>query len=393
MLYRLNVLLQRSGYPPMVFAAMGGGFAYAFSLNLIVTSLPLRIEALGGSLVAVGTATTLYGLCSSLSRPFTGRLVDWRAGWVYLAGLAMMVFVPLAYAFAPALGALYVGRAFHGIALGAVSTAYRTIVANLGPEDRRGESMAMGGLTFPLALMVAPPVGEVIAQNLGMTANFLAATGMALLAFWMVWPLRRLGGGSVLAGRQYVGFRKLIQRPGLQAATLSAGLAGVIWGVLVAFVPLLGPGLGLTQTGLFFTIFSGTLFFLRVPAGRLSDRVGRLSMMLPAGVLMVLFCGALPWIRGASSALGVAFLLGLATTGLRSAAEGLVVDDTPREGRETGLALNFFGFDMGVGLGPLAVGALADAGGFALAFATLGAVGLACMAFVGWLGRHAGEDA
>jgi len=270
----------------MVFLAMGGGFAFALSLNLIVTPLPLLVEAVGGTLVAVGTAATLFGLSSSLFRPVAGRLVDLRAGWVFLAGLLMMALVPLVYAFVPALGVIYVARMFHGLSLSAASTAYRTIIANLAPEERRGEAMALGGLTYPLAIMVAPPAGEAISRSLGLSAPFLAAAGMAALGLLVVWPLRGLGRGATRVSRQYVGFRKLLGRPGLQAATLAAWLTGIVWGALGAFVPLMGPGLGLVQTGLFFTVFSATLFLLRVPAGRLSDRVGRLPVMLPAGILV-----------------------------------------------------------------------------------------------------------
>ncbi|MBC7224264.1 MAG: MFS transporter, partial [Anaerolineae bacterium] len=365
----LRFLLQRTGYPPMVFRAMGGGFAYALSLTLIVAPLPHRIQGLGGSLVAVGTAATLFGLSSSFFRPVAGRLVDWQAGPMYLVGVAIMAGVPLVYAFVPSLGAIYAARLVHGLALSLASTAYRTIVASLAPEDRRGEGMALGGLTYPLALMVAPAAGESLAGAWGLEATFVVAAALGMVALAVVWPLREVGRGPTRAGGlPRVGMWGLLRQRGLLLSCAASVVTGIVFATLAAFVPLLGAELALPQTGLFFTVFSALVLLLRVPAGRLSDRVGRAPVLVASGLLMTASCGAMTVARGPAAALALAAATAVAYVGLRSPSEALVADATPRHRRGTGLALNFLAFDLGSSAGPLMMGAVAEGMGLGAAF-------------------------
>lgn len=388
-----RTLLRRAGYPPMVFRAMGGGFAYALSLTLIVAPLPHRIQDLGGSLLAVGTAATLFGLSSSVFRPVAGRLVDWQAGPMYLVGVGVMACVPLVYAFIPSLEAIYAARLVHGMALSLSSTAYRTIVANLAPEDRRGEGMALGGLTYPLALMMAPAAGEVLADTWGTTVAFLIAAGLAVVALGVVWPFRAQGPGPTRAGGvPYAGTWSLLRRPALQIAVLASWVTGMVGATLMAFVPLLGPELALPQTGLFFTVFSALVLLLRVPAGRLSDRAGRMPVLVASGLLMTASCGAMAAARSPAAALTLAGATAVAYVGLRSPSEALVVDAAPRHRRGTGLALNFLAFDLGSSTGPLIMGVVAEGIGLGAAFLTLAGLNLVCTVWMIWLGRFGPPD-
>ena len=63
-------------------------------------------------------------------------------------------------------GNLLIGRGFQGIGIGLFTTAYKALIMDLAPPEKRGEALGLGNLSFGLAIIAGPPLGE-YAYHLG----------------------------------------------------------------------------------------------------------------------------------------------------------------------------------------------------------------------------------
>ncbi len=74
-----------------------------------------------------------------------------------------------------------------------------------------------------------------------------------------------------------VGYTPLVYFAGLALFGMTA-----TWGTVNAFVPLYAPGLGLGNPGVYFVLQGIGVLSLRMVAGGLSDRFGRMQVLVPA---------------------------------------------------------------------------------------------------------------
>jgi MFS family permease len=133
-------------------------------------------------------------------------------------------------------------------------------------------------------------------------------------------------------------------------------------------VPLYGRAEGVSNPGFFFTIYALVMLLSRPVSGRLSDRVGRIAVAGPgmvfigAGLGLLAFSGQ--WWSLALSAVILGVGLGAAMPALMALMIDLV------EPAERGGAMSTFGIgmDVGIGIGSVVQGMVAEAYGFEAAF-------------------------
>lgn len=328
-------------------------FFQMFSFQMLLPVVPLYMLDVGGSEAQVGLIFGVTAGTALLFRPLTGWVAD-RYGRkpLLLAGNLNFVLTMLLYPFARAVAPLLAVRSLQGAGLSAVSTAGSTMVADISPPLRRAEGMGVYGVAVNVSSAIGPLLGASLAIASGFTTVFvvsaLIAVAGVILASRVPEPPRPPGppGGP--------GFT-LVSRDALFPAAIALCVFPPI-GVVLSYIAVFADAEGLGNPGLFFLPYSLALIVVRVQAGRLADRYGRTTVLLP-GVL-ALVC-ALAVIASANHML--VLLIGAVTLGVgfgiaHPTVLAMGVDRAPpgRQGASMGTLIG--AFDLGIGGGATLAG-------------------------------------
>jgi MFS family permease len=343
-------------------------FAFATTANLftalgqqmLLATLPVYVIQMGGTNAQAGLITATAAITALIVRPFAGWLSDaWGRRPVVLLGCASYIAASAMYLLATTVAMLGLGRVAHGFALSNYTTGANTYIADLAPPRRRAEAIGLFAATADLGMITGPAVGFFIAGLLGFHQLFYFSGFMAVLC--LVCSLfareRRI---RPAARRTKWSFRTgLIAIDALPLAWMAFCL-GLGMGPVNTFLSIFATARGLTNPGLFFSTQAVALLVTRTFAGRVADRYGRNVVIVPgliAGALGILL---LPFATTLPAFLVSAVLWGMGFGCAQPASMALLVDNVPGEERGLALSTYFMGFDVGIGLGAVALGVVSQ---------------------------------
>ncbi len=348
------------------------------SFYFLLATLPAYVQTVGGSEAQVGLIIGVFSLTALLLRPFVGKAADDYGRRVFiLAGTAVLALSGGLYIVTSSVLLLLGLRMLHGVGWAAFGTATSALVADVAPGSRRGEAMGYYGMFTNLAMAVGPAAGVMLMQTYSFPVLFLASAGVALVAVVLALVVREPGrvGDPHAAGGPAGG---VIETSSLFPALILL-LTAATYGSIVSFLPLFAGERGLGNPGVFFTVYALVLLVARGFTGRLSDRYGRAAVIAPG---LVLAAVAL-WLLATASALPtfvvVATLYGLAFAAIQPALIALVVDRAAPQRRGAALGTFTSAMDLGIGLGSIVWGVVAQQAGYEAMYAAAGAVALAAL--------------
>ncbi len=335
----------------------GTVFFLFFALDFYIPVLPFYVLKADGSETAIGLLMGVFTFFSIILRPFQGRNLNiGNRKRLLLAGILLYTIAGLGLLILPSLPLLFLFRALQGIGWGAFLLAFNTITLDLAPPHRRGEVVGLVGVAPPLSLAVAPALGHYLMIN---TAEnyfflFLIAAFIALLSFiaasLVKEPDRRKGEAE---NQSRALFSKKVLFPSFVVLCMTFNL-----GAILAFLPLFGEARNIENMGSFFTVFASTLLFARPLAGKLSDRLGREKIFIPALVIASSALVMLSLVFSLETALVSAFILGLGFGSAHSSIMALAADRLPVMERGIGMATFTASFDLGIVIGSITFGSL-----------------------------------
>ncbi|MFW6113480.1 MAG: MFS transporter [Actinomycetota bacterium] len=334
-----------------------------FSIYLIIPVLPLFLEEVKGySNTLIGTLMSML-LVAALLRPYLGRASDVRGRKALLVlGTLLLCVTNLLYAAFTTAAPLFLVRFVNGLGLAAFHTASYALIGDLVPAARRLHGIALFFISIDGAIGGAPLVAELIRKVWGYNAVYYLAGVLALLAFITSTFIRETKRESSPVAKNK---RAWIMPGPLQRAIFLATMGYTLTlGALSTFVVLSTRDVSIDAGELFFTIFAATLITFRLVVGKRADWWPRKPLIMISGIIVLVgltviaFSGSLfLFILGCLIyALGFAYV--------PTTLSALLLDNTPVS--ERGAMLGFFMaiFDLGIGLGGVAMGPIADAWGY-----------------------------
>jgi MFS family permease len=275
--------------------------------------LPRFLADMGADEVMIGLLIGITALASIGIRPIVGRAMDTRGRRpVILAGGTVNLVVTLAYMTISTIGPwLYLVRVIHGVAEAAMFTSLFTYGADVVPESRRTEGLAIFGVSGLLPIALGGLVGDVILLNWGFDLLFFAAAafGLAALLIALLLPERAPATADQPPRR---GFFASVALPDLRPIWWIVGMFSFVLTAYFTFLRTFIDETGVGTVGLFFALYAGTAIVLRLFLGWLPDRIGQRRVLLPALVILAFGFFVL---AGASTATEVAIAGVLCGTG------------------------------------------------------------------------------
>lgn len=362
-----------------------------FAWGLLTPVLPLFAAALGASPAEVGAvaaARAVGALAATLPAGAAVTRVGSRAAAV--AGASAYAAACLWGLLSNGVVSLALSRALAGAGYALYSLAQQTHVRLVVPTAVRGRILASIGGTYRVASALAPLAGGAIAQRVGFRAVFAVqlascAPAVPLIAACMKAPQKAsdASGTSSASAPLPPGALRAYFRANwrqLAAAWVATLLMSLIRGVRDLLLPLAAAQAGRTRAGVgALTAASYACDTALFPLGGwLLDRAGCWAAGAAASAVMAL--GLMPLSRPGGSLLVAAMVTGVGNGLSSGIVMALGADLAPAN--QAGTVLGSFNFVAALGgaLGPLAVGALAQAAslqaaaGFATALSLISAV-------------------
>lgn len=349
-------------------------FLLFFAFYLLTPLLPLYLDQqFDADKDMIGLVLSGYVVATLLIRPFSGFMVDCfdRKRVLTLCFFAFFICFT-GYVGAGTLLMFAIVRTLHGIPFGATTVANSTVAIDVLPSSRRNEGIGFYGLSNNLAMAVAPSAGIYI----------YSVTGNFMLLFWI--SLILAFGGFYCATRVKLPMRARVhEKPVLSLDHFFLGRAwllavnicffGLCWGVMSNYVAIYGKQqLGITDgTGVFFMLLSAGLITSRL-FGSKSLRAGRMTRNATVGVLLSLVGYSLFAFVGAEWSFYLsALLVGLGNGQMYPAFLNMFVKVARHDQRGTANSSILISWDLGMGIGILLGGVIAENIGFAAAFHTV----------------------
>lgn len=336
--------------------------------------LPVYLHQLGSSPAQIGLVAGLLRASSLLARPVGGRLLDHfgRRPVISVGALSAILAVLSLFAF-PQVGIPFIlMRILQGVGTSLIDSGLGAVVADLSPPSARAQVFAIYTVWINLANAVMPGAGEAITRQ----AGFFPLFGGAAIA---------LAAGLVLVRRLPETARPRAEQPeslrGIMAgsgpALLFGMVVGLAYGTLSVFVPVAQIAAAPGRVGMFFFAYSAGLIIIRL-AGSLSlGPLTRPTILLPALVVMAVGLAVLPLGESATLLVGVGLGCGASHGVVMPVLYALLLFGMPRGRRGWGVALLAAAFDLGVILGTMGLGLVAEWTGYRMIFAVAaGAVAL-----------------
>ncbi len=332
-------------------------FLFFASFNLIIPELPDYLTSLGGG-DHKGLIIPLFTLMAGISRPFSGRLTDTIGRIpVIIYGVLICIIVGFIYPLMTTVLGFFLLRLIHGMSTGFKPTATSAYVGDIAPINRRGEAMGILGMFGTLGMAAGPAMGSWVSMTFGYDLMFYCSSVFAMMSILVVvnmpetliqkqkfrWSLLKLN-------------RKDLFEPRALPAAITMALIAFSFGVVLTLIPDLSKHLGITNKGIFFSVFTISSLLIRLIAGKLSDIYGRIPLMIIGCLLLSITM----FIIGSATEILVfyigAFLFGIAT-GLNSPtifAWTIDMADKNHVGRA--MATMFIALEVGIGIGGLIAG-------------------------------------
>ena len=390
---------------------MIANFALFFAFYLLTPLLPLYLyETFGATKDVIGLVLSGYTILALLFRPFSGFIVDsFPRKTVLLISFSAFAIFFAGYLAASSLLLFTIVRTLHGGPFGAVTVANSTVAIDVLPSSRRNEGIGYYGLSNNLAMAISPTFAIFVYSE---THNFQ-------LLFWLAFAIATFGllvdSTITLHKPQPSSIKQhpsnithhpsdITHQPSISLDRFflkSGWLIGVnmvffgfCFGVLSNYLAIYGKQvLHMTGgTGAWFMLCSIGLILSRLQGGK-ALREGKLTQNAAEGMVISLIGYTLfilmPTIGGSKfftfhfslftsiGYYGSALLIGLGNGHLWPAFQNMMISVARHNERGTANSTILVSWDLGMGLGILIGGVLAELISYSFAFWTVAIINLA----------------
>jgi len=352
-------------------------FVIMLGFGIVAPILPLFARSFGVSYGAAGLLISAFAFTRLAFDLFAGPFVDrWGEQRSSIMALLFVALSSFLTALAPNFPLAVIFRAAGGAGSALLFASLYSYLLKIVPAERLARASGLFYGAFNVGIIAGGPLGGIIAGQFGLRAPLYFYSGVLVL--------------SAIVYRRFVPDPIRAKRTDEAPLSSLARFASVVRDtrfMLVAFVnfaylwmivciydtltPLFARdhlGMSPTVIGAGFAVALATEMLTMYPSGALADRLGR----KPVGIATFLWLTAIISVLGLTRSELVYFLL-LAAVGTATGSSGVIptamLGDIASEA-SSGTAVGIFRFagDLGMTIGPLAVGFTANSAGFRVAF-------------------------
>ncbi|MFC1987181.1 MFS transporter [Chloroflexota bacterium] len=346
-------------------------FSCMLGSGIVIPLLPLYAEGLGASGLWLGVIFAAFPVSRILTTPVFGRLSDRKGRKSFISiGLFAYGIISFGFIYSNTVLQLVLMRFLHGFAGALILPIAQAYVGDISPPGEEGKWMGYANAAFFSGFGFGPLIGGVLSEHLGMDAAFLAMGVLNLLAFTIViffLPVIK----PKQSATSYPSFREM-SRSGMIIGlfsfrfTLTMGRS-----IFFIFLPILATnslGLSPSLVGILLAVNILLMSLLGIPSGRIADHFNRRYLVVGGCLVSAIFLIVVPLGNTFGLLLAIAVLGSVGNAIAIPAASALAVEQGRKYGMGSSIALFSMAFSIGMVVGPIAGGAIADFAGINSAF-------------------------
>ena len=353
---------------------MVANFTLFFAFYILTPLLPLYLsEHFGATKDVIGLVLSGYTITALIIRPLSGYLVDsFPRKLVLMASFGAFAIFFAGYLAASTLLLFTIVRTLHGAPFGTLTTANATVAIDVLPSSRRTEGIGYYGLSNNLAMALGPTIGIMIYQ---LTNSFEFIFWLALIVAFaglITDATVKLPMKEIVRNKQKLSLdRFFLIRGWLLGLNMMA--FGFSFGVLSNYLAIYGKEvMGITGgTGTYFMLCSVGLMLSRLQGSK-ALREGRVTFNAGSGMVISLIGYTLfILVPNDIGYYGSALLIGLGNGHIWPAFQNMTINVAGNNQRGTANSTILISWDIGMGLGILLGGVIAELLGYSAAFWTV----------------------
>jgi MFS family permease len=351
--------------------------ALACVFFILIPTLPIYLSRLKAIETEIGVLIGVFSFSSLVARPFIGRaLVKIPEKTIMIVGALLYALTSFAYLVTVSFWPFLIVRIFQGMGYALFQTASITLIANTSSETHRGQSLSSFILAFNVGGALAPPLGIFLMDRFGFNILFLTCTGLSLGAVFLTTKLGSRPTAPLQDSSTGEGF--FLSRKAIPPSIIGF-FPLFILGTLHAFFPLYATNHGMTNPGLFFTTTAILLVLGRSFAGKLLDLYSRERIILPCLIAYFVSMALLAFSKNLPMFILVAVIWG---AGHAFSIPALVLYALDRAGSAGPAMATFHAItDLGMSLGPMAMGVVLRLTGYPIMFLCLALISVVDLSY------------
>lgn len=357
---------------------LAANFLLYFGFWLLIPVLPFYLsEVFSTGNSTIGIILSCYTVAALCIRPFSGYFLDSFARKpLYLMAYFIFMTMFAGYIIAGSLTLFILFRIIQGVSFGMVTVGGNTVVIDIMPSSRRGEGLGYYGLSNNIAMAVGPMSGLFLHDaGMSFTTIFCCSLGSCIAGFVCASLVKTPYKPPVR--REPISLDRFILLKGIPAG-ISLLLLSIPYGMTTNYVAMYAKQIGINATtGFFFTFMAIGMAISRIFSGKIVDR-GKITQVISAGLYLVVFSffllSACVYLISWNNLLctvvffAVALLLGVGFGIMFPAYNTLFVNLAPNSQRGTATSTYLTSWDVGIGIGMLAGGYIAEVSTFDKAY-------------------------
>lgn len=343
-------------------------FCSLLGVGIVSPLLPLYAEAMGASGVLLGMIFSSFTITRAVVIPIIGPLSDRRGRKLFLLiGFGGFTVATLGYLLATTPLHLIVTRAIQGATAGMMLPIARAFIGDLCPRGEEGKWQGIANAAFFGGFGVGPLIGGPIAEWYGYNTAFYVMGIICLLSFLLALRFlpesrSRQGGGG---HRSMTEPFRLVHTNGMFRGLSSyrAGLA-LARGCFMTFLPLfaaLSLKIGVGLIGAMLACHNLLRAAVQPYFGGLADRFNKRTLVIVGAILQILFFILIPHEYSYWQLLMLVAFGGIAAAVAMPALTALYTEQGRTSGMGTAMSMEMLAMAIGMGIGPILGGVVADA--------------------------------
>ena len=344
-------------------------FGFILAHYMLAPTLPIYLHRLGANESEIGVLVGAFGVSSLFLRILVGRvLLTYSERSIMMIGAAVFAATFLGCIVLPLFWPLFLVRIFQGLAFACLDTAVLAFVMRILPPAYAGQGLSYCLLAVNFSLALAPILGMFFITRFNFTVLFLVGTGLSLCALLSSFLLK---GPEVAAPVRATSEKGFAVNGKVIPHAISGFFNNLIWGTLLAFIPLYGMTRGVSNSAPFFTAIAVMTIACRVFGGRILDTYDRGKIVMLFTATSVLVCFALACAKTLAVFIVLGALWGIGAAFLFPALMALALE---RAGTSGGTAVGTFRAlgDSGLAAGPMIMGIIVSLTSYPIMFVCLG---------------------
>lgn len=333
------------------------GLTSMFLNFLSLTPVALYTQSLGASKSMIGIVASACEITTLICLPLSAPLIDaYDKKKIYILTLLINTISCAGLAFSDTIAKLIVMRLLNGIGRGISSAVSMAMVFDSLQGSLKTKGIVLYSTITSIAQAIGPAAGLKFTELFGYTKTFLYSGLLLLLPTFALFLYRSEKKAS---GKLVISLDNMIAREALPTTAILMLLSGV-YSSVTGFITVFAAERSIGDAGLFFTVYSLTVFVIRLLSGKLSEKYPSQKLMLS---VLPVFAVAMFVLARAHSTFSICLSAFLAGSSYGMCQPLLQAENIKRAGAErsgVGSTTSFIGTSLGFLFGQMFAGKLAD---------------------------------